>query len=57
MSKRLNSNNGMEFNRFYMLKNLESTNRLIHSECVALVLSNFMGKKDAHEFVEKFVEY
>jgi 3-carboxy-cis,cis-muconate cycloisomerase len=35
-----------------MLKNLEATNGLIYAESVSLALSKFIGKNEAHEFVE-----
>ena len=45
--------NGLEVNALIMLKNLEVTNGLIFAETVSLALSKFIGKKEAHEFVEK----
>ena len=45
--------NGLEVNTLNMLKNLEATNGLIFSESVSLALSKFIGKNEAHNFVEK----
>lgn len=49
----INLTNGLEINTLNMLKNLESTNGLIYAESVSLALSKFIGKNEAHQFVEK----
>ncbi|MDZ7899787.1 MAG: 3-carboxy-cis,cis-muconate cycloisomerase [Arcicella sp.] len=49
----VNMTNGLEVNTLNMLKNLEATNGLIHAETVSLALSKYIGKTEAHHFVEK----
>ncbi len=49
----INLTNGLEINALNMLKNFEATNGLIFEEAVSLVLSKFIGKNEAHQFVEK----
>jgi 3-carboxy-cis,cis-muconate cycloisomerase len=48
-----NLTNGLEVNTLNMLKNLEWTNGLIYAESISLALSKFIGKNEAHHFVEK----
>ncbi len=45
--------NELEVSELNMLKNLEVTNGLIYAESVSLALSKFIGKNEAHHFVEK----
>jgi 3-carboxy-cis,cis-muconate cycloisomerase len=49
----VNLTNGLEVNALNMLKNLEATNGLIYAESVSLALSKFIGKSEAHLFIEK----
>jgi 3-carboxy-cis,cis-muconate cycloisomerase len=44
---------GLEVNELNMKINLEATRGLIYAESVSLALSKFMGKTEAHNFVEK----
>ncbi len=49
----VNLTNGLEVNILNMSKNMEATNGLIYAESVSLALSKFIGKSEAHQFVEK----
>jgi 3-carboxy-cis,cis-muconate cycloisomerase len=49
----VNLTNGLEVNALNMSKNLETTNGLIYAESISLALSKFIGKNEAHQFVEK----
>lgn len=53
LNQAVNLTNGLEINALSMLKNLEATNGLIYAESVSLALSKFIGKSEAHHFVEK----
>jgi 3-carboxy-cis,cis-muconate cycloisomerase len=53
LNQAINLTNGLEINALNMLKNLETTNGLIYAESVSLALSKFIGKNEAHHFVEK----
>jgi 3-carboxy-cis,cis-muconate cycloisomerase len=53
LNQAVNLTNGLEINALNMLKNLETTNGLIYAESVSLALSKFIGKNEAHQFVEK----
>lgn len=53
LNQAINLTNGLEVNTLNMLKNLETTNGLIYAESVSLALSKFIGKNEAHHFVEK----
>jgi 3-carboxy-cis,cis-muconate cycloisomerase len=49
----INLTNELEINELNMLENLKTTNGLIYAESVSLALSEFIGKNEAHHFVEK----
>ncbi len=53
LNQAINLTNGLEVNALNMVKNLETTNGLIHAESVSIALSKYMGKNEAHHFVEK----
>ena len=53
LNQAINLTNGLEINTLNMLKNLEVTNGLIYAESVSLALSKFIGKNEAHLFVEE----
>ena len=48
-----NLTNGLEVNTLNMLKNLRTTNGLIYAEPLSLALAKFIGKNEAHQFIEK----